>query len=116
MGLSIFGNVIWDSKWQRDKKIGVAVTVASMFSILVVVLIFVTFIIIETKHKLTSIEPDIDADSPSSSAFKGGEYRKFCDSIQRSAKVGAPGLVSFITAVAFHSAPACLQHSRNLVH
>ena len=36
--------------------------------------------------------------------------------VQRSAKVGAPGLVNFITAVAFHSALACLQHSRNLVH
>ena len=74
MGLSILGNVIWDPKWDRDKKIGVAVTVASVFSILVVVLIFVTFIIIDTKHKLTLIESDIDADSISSSAFKGGEY------------------------------------------
>ena len=36
--------------------------------------------------------------------------------VQRSAKVGAPGLVNFITAVAYHSALACLQHSRNLVH
>ena len=32
------------------------------------------------------------------------------------AKDGAPGLVNFITAVANHSAPACLQHSRILWH
>ena len=36
--------------------------------------------------------------------------------LQRSAKVGEPGLVNFITAVAYHFCPACLQHSRNLVH
>ena len=36
--------------------------------------------------------------------------------IQRSAKVGAPGLVNSITAVAYYPAPVCLQHSRNLVH
>ena len=70
MGLLILGNV---PKWDRNKKIGIAVTVASVFSILVVVLIFVTFIINDTKHKLTLIESDIDADSISSSAFKGGE-------------------------------------------
>ena len=73
MGLLILGNVIWDPKWDRNKKIGIAVTVASVFSILVVVLIFVTFIINDTKHKLTLIESDIDADSISSSAFKGSE-------------------------------------------
>ena len=73
MGLLILGNVIWDPKWDRNKKIGIAVTVASVFSILVVVLIFVTFIINDTKYKLTLIESDIDADSISSSAFKGSE-------------------------------------------
>ena len=72
MDLSIFGNALWDPKWNRDKKIGVAVTVASVLSILVVVLIFVAFITIETKHKLTLIESDIDTDSRSSSALNGG--------------------------------------------
>ena len=36
--------------------------------------------------------------------------------VQRSAKVGAPGLMNFIAAVAYHICPACLQQSRNLVH
>ena len=36
--------------------------------------------------------------------------------IQRSAKVGAPSLVNFITAVAYHFCSACLKHSRNLEH
>ena len=35
-----------------------------------------------------------------------------CLILQRSAKVCAPGLVNFITAVANLSAPACLKHSR----
>ena len=30
-------------------------------------------------------------------------------------KVGAPGLVNFISAVAYHFCPGCLQHSHNLV-
>ena len=34
--------------------------------------------------------------------------------VQRSDKVGAPGLVNFISAVANHFCPACLQHSHNL--
>ena len=38
------------------------------------------------------------------------------DPLQRSAKVSAPGLVNFIAAVAYHTAPACLKHSCNLVH
>ena len=38
--------------------------------------------------------------------------------IQRSAKVGAPGLMNFIIAVANHfcGCPPCLQRSRNLEH
>ena len=43
-----------------------------------------------------------------------GERR--ADLLQGSTKVGAPGLVNFITAVAYHFCPACLQHSCNLVH
>ena len=39
-----------------------------------------------------------------------------CARVQRSAKVSALGLVNFITALAYHFCPACLQHSRNLVH
>ena len=37
-------------------------------------------------------------------------------SLQSSAKVCAPGLVNFIPAIAYHFCPACLNHSRNLVH
>ena len=36
--------------------------------------------------------------------------------VQGLAKVGAPGLVNFISAVAYHFCPACSAHSRNLVH
>ena len=32
--------------------------------------------------------------------------RAFCPSVQRSAEVGAPGLVNFITAVAYHFCPS----------
>ena len=34
--------------------------------------------------------------------------------VQRLVKAGAPGLVNFITAVAYHFSPALMQHPRNL--
>ena len=53
MALSIFGHVIWHPQWDVDKKIGIAVTVVATFSILLVVLTFVTVITIDTKQKMT---------------------------------------------------------------
>ena len=52
MVLSIDGLVIWDPKWDSEKKIGIAVSGAAAFSMLVVVLTFVTIITIETKQKM----------------------------------------------------------------
>ena len=52
MAVMIDGHVIWDPKWESEKKIGIVVSGAAALSILVVVLTFVSIITIETKEKM----------------------------------------------------------------
>ena len=66
MALSIDGHVIWDPKWDTEKKIGIALSGAAAFSILVVVLTFVSIITIETKQKMSANnETTLTTPSPS---------------------------------------------------
>ena len=76
MALSICGNDIWNPKWTRDKKIGIAVTAGASISILLVILIFFTLTTIETKQKLgkASLISNNDTNSIASSASQVGEY------------------------------------------
>lgn len=72
MALSIFGHVIWHPKWDMDKKIGIAVSGAAAFTILVIVLTFFTIITIETKQKIAlGLQ---NSTNETSSASKLGKY------------------------------------------
>ena len=54
MAVSIDGHVIWDPKWETEKKIGITVSGAAAISIFVVVLTFVSIITVETNKKINS--------------------------------------------------------------
>ena len=75
MALSIFGHVIWHPQWDVDKKIGIAVTVVATFSILLVVLTFVTVITIDTKQMMTLelSKSNNESDAKASSASRVGK-------------------------------------------
>ena len=73
MAISIDGHVIWDPKWDTEKKIGIALSGAAAFSIVVVVLTFVSIITIETKQKMSANnETTLTTSSPSNI----GTYRR----------------------------------------